>query len=146
METITGHCLCGAVTLTLTTYRAEVGVCHCAMCRRWSGSAYAFFTAPDDAIRVAGEVRTHRSSSFSQRSFCPTCGSSLWLKDDGAEETEFCAGLFEAARDFPLISEAYVDQRLTALTLEGDHRRVTAETYEETFPFVPTAELPQGRT
>ena len=36
----TGHCLCGAVTLTAHQASNHVGACHCTMCRRWSGGPY----------------------------------------------------------------------------------------------------------
>ncbi len=139
---ITGRCLCGSVHVRVTEHRTDIGICHCSMCRQWTGSAYAFFTAPDTAVEIEGEVKAYRSSSFSQRGFCPTCGSGIWLKDDGSDEYELCAGLFEDARNYAAISEAYVDQRLVALTIQGDHKRVTAAEYEEKFPFVASADLP----
>jgi|TARA_R110000737_G_scaffold345047_1_gene372962 hypothetical protein len=142
---IDGQCLCGAVHLQLSDHRPEIGICHCMMCRRWSGGAYVFFTAPADSVRISGAVTTYRSSPFSQRAFCPTCGSGVYLRDDESDEYELCAGLFDHARKFAAISEAYVDQRLEALTLQGDHKRVTAAEYEEKFPFVPSADLPDGR-
>tara|TARA_R110000868_G_scaffold411515_1_gene704943 strand:+ start:10208 stop:10666 length:459 start_codon:yes stop_codon:yes gene_type:complete len=139
---IDGQCLCGSVHVHLTDHRPEIGLCHCTMCRRWSGGIYAMFTAPATAVKITGEVKVYRSSAFAQRAFCPTCGSGIWLRDDGSEEYEFCAGLFEAARDFAAISENYIDQRLTALTIQGDHKRVTAAEYEEKFPFVASDETP----
>ncbi|MFN6987310.1 MAG: GFA family protein, partial [Rhizobium oryzihabitans] len=34
-----GQCLCGAVGLEAVIGAREFGVCHCSMCRRWSGGA-----------------------------------------------------------------------------------------------------------
>lgn len=39
-ETRSGHCLCGAVRITVTDPPQELGACHCGMCRRWTGSAF----------------------------------------------------------------------------------------------------------
>ena len=34
---LSGGCLCGAVRFTATDVPTEASVCHCEMCRRWSG-------------------------------------------------------------------------------------------------------------
>ena len=52
-EPVTGRCLCGAVTITVTAMQAEVDICHCAMCQRWGGAFYA--GVKGDAAEVAGE-------------------------------------------------------------------------------------------
>lgn len=134
-ESLQGRCLCGAVVISVGKHRPEVGACHCSMCRRWSGSAYFMFTAAPAVVTITGPVKEYRSSPFATRAHCDICGSHLWLRDDGADY-ELMPGLFEAARDFPLISEVYVDQRLAALSLAGDHRRATAAEYEAKHPFV----------
>ena len=36
---VTGGCLCGKVTYS-TTIKTGAGVCHCSMCRKWSGGLY----------------------------------------------------------------------------------------------------------
>ena len=35
-----GQCLCGAVRFDAVIARAEMGACHCAMCRRWTGGVF----------------------------------------------------------------------------------------------------------
>ena len=137
---VEGRCLCGAVTIRVGAHRPEVGACHCTMCRRWTGGAYFMFTAEPEAVTVAGAVTRYRSSSFAERAFCPVCGSPLWLRDDDGPY-ELMPGLFEAARDFPLVSEAYVDRRLAAIRLEGDHRRATRAEYEAKHPFVEEGDM-----
>ncbi|MGR3321163.1 MAG: GFA family protein [Pseudooceanicola sp.] len=133
---IEGRCLCGSVTIRVGDHRPGIGACHCGMCRRWTGSVYMMFTAPADQVAVEGEVRRYRSSGFAERAFCPTCGSNLWLRDDDADY-EFMPGLFEAAREYPLISEVYADQAMTCLRLSGNHMRETRADYEAKNPFVP---------
>jgi len=139
---IEGHCLCGSVRIRLDDHRPEVGACHCGMCRRWTGGVYVMFTAPPEAVTIEGPVGRYRSSSFAERAFCRTCGSNIYLRDDGAEY-EFMPGLFDAARDFPLISEVYVDKAMACLRLGGDHKRATQAEYEAKHKFVPA---PEGET
>lgn len=138
MSRIEGTCLCGAVQISVGAHRPEVGACHCGMCKRWTGTVFAMFTAPEDAVSVAGTVTRYRSSDFSERAFCGTCGSHLWLRSDG-EDYEFLPGLFEAARAFPLISEIYVDQALASMPLAGTHKRATRAEYEARNPHVSGA-------
>ncbi len=139
---LVGRCLCGAVTIRAAGHRPEVHACHCAMCRRWTGSVYAMFTAPAGGVDVEGPVRTYRSSSFTTRAFCGTCGSHLWLRDDDGAEYELMPGMFEHASDFPLTQEIYADRALAAMRLEGDHRRIGRSEYEACNPFVSEEDLP----
>jgi len=47
--------------------------CHCADCRKESGSAFTVYAQwPVDAFELSGEI-----SSYDGRAFCPRCGSRL---------------------------------------------------------------------
>jgi hypothetical protein len=55
----------------------HVGRCHCADCRKESGSTYTIYGQwPRDAFEMSGEIAT-----WEGRSFCPRCGSSLFTLD-----------------------------------------------------------------
>lgn len=139
---LTGHCLCGAVTITVAGQHEEaVGACHCRMCQRWTGGLFLCFTAAPGAVNVTGQVARFRSSAFAERAFCPRCGTHLWFNDVDAagvpENFELMPGLFDAARGWPLRSEIYVDRAMAAVPLAGDHRRETRAGYEAQNLFVP---------
>jgi hypothetical protein len=135
---ITGHCLCGAVTITVAEeagkHDPRVGACHCRMCQRWSGGLFLCFRAEASAVTVTGEVTRYRSSTFAERAFCPRCGSHLWFNDveEGGvpRNYELMPGLFDTARAWPLRSEIYVDRAMNSVHLSGDHRRKTRAEYE----------------
>ena len=138
---LTGHCLCGAVTVTVAGPHEQcVGACHCRMCQRWSGGLFLCFTADPAAVSVTGEVARYRSSSFAERAFCPRCGSHLWFNDvDEAGRPisyELMPGLFDAARPWPLCSEIYTDRAMACVPLAGDHRRESRAEYEAGNPYV----------
>ena len=138
---LTGHCLCGAVTITVDgEHDPRVGACHCRMCQRWSGGLFVCFKAEASAVTVTGEVVRYRSSAFAERAFCPRCGSHLWFNDVdvGAEPQsyELMPGLFDAARAWPMRSEIYVDRALVSVRLEGDHPRKSRAEYEAKNRFV----------
>lgn len=137
-----GHCLCGAVTIAVAgAHEPRVGACHCRMCQRWSGGLFLCFSAEAGAVTVAGEVARYRSSPFAQRAFCPRCGTHLWFEDDepggGPAHHELMPGLFDAAHDWPLRSEIYVDRAMACVRLAGDHPRKTRAEYEAGNPYLP---------
>ena len=141
MEPITGHCLCGAVTITVAgDHDPRVGACHCRMCQRWTGGLFVCFRAEAAAVTVTGEVARYRSSPFAERAFCPRCGSHLWFNDVVAggepEHCELMPGLFDPARDWPLRSEIYIDRALVSIRLQGEHPRKTRAEYEAGNRFV----------
>ena len=81
-EERTGGCLCGAVRYSVRGAPLRVGLCHCADCRKTSGSAFVTFAVwPRAAFSVAGDIASHAG-----RSFCPLCGSRLFcLRPEEAE-------------------------------------------------------------
>ena len=74
-----GECACGAVRYEVEGPFDVLSHCHCAMCRKHHGSAFAtFVSAPLTGFRWlqgAEAVRTYRSAAIKHRSFCSICGS-----------------------------------------------------------------------
>ena len=134
-ETLEGHCLCGAVTITVRSHANAASVCHCDMCRHWSGAATWCLEAPEDAVAYAGPVNTYRSSEFAERAWCGACGTHLWIKTAG-EGYDLMPGLFDGARDMALDREIYADRAFASVALAGDHTRVTRAAYEAANPHV----------
>ena len=81
-RTRSGGCLCGAVRYTVRGEPFHVGRCHCADCRKESGSTYTIYGQwPLAAFESSGEYAT-----YDGRSFCARCGSSLFTVDEEAAE------------------------------------------------------------
>jgi hypothetical protein len=74
-----GSCLCGSVKYELDGPFEVMSHCHCSMCRKHHGAAFAtFVTVPLSSFRwVAGEdvLSTYQSSAYGKRTFCSKCGS-----------------------------------------------------------------------
>jgi hypothetical protein len=141
MPAITGHCLCGAVTISVAgAHDPRVGACHCRMCQRWSGGLFLCFEADAAAVTVSGEVTRYRSSAFAERAFCPRCGSHLWFNDVEAggkpRRYELMPGVFDPAGRWPRRSEVYADRAMACVRLAGDHRRKSRAEYEAENPFI----------
>ena len=102
---ISGSCLCGAVRYELSETPIELCHCHCSMCRKAHGAAYASFARIEaSTLRfTAGEEKMtrFRSSPPVQRCFCPSCGSPIgFLYDEMPEAAWLVAGTLD---DDPVI-------------------------------------------
>ncbi|MGI3169730.1 GFA family protein [Pseudooceanicola sp. C21-150M6] len=135
---VTGHCLCGAVTVRLDGALPGISACHCDYCTRWGGGLQMGFDVPAAQVTVTGPVKSHRSSPLAERAWCDTCGSSLWLRDytsGAAGSYEICPGLFENAAGLALDRVVYADRHPTGFWLEGsDVTRISKEDYEAVNP------------
>ncbi|WP_297755371.1 GFA family protein [uncultured Shimia sp.] len=78
----TGQCLCGAVTFRISGEFESFFLCHCARCRKDSGSAHSanLFSSTAKITWVSGEenIKVFRlSGSHHMKSFCSNCGAAL---------------------------------------------------------------------
>ena len=88
----TGGCLCGAVRYTVRGEPLHVVRCHCASCRKESGSAFTVYAWwPVDAFEMSGNL-----SSYDRRGFCPRCGSRV-LDTTGRTHVEVRLGSLDDA-------------------------------------------------
>ena len=85
--TIKGGCLCGKVRYEVNGPLLGADHCHCSMCRRQHGAAFATYANfdPGDFRWLAGEdlVRTYETKSGGGWCFCGECGSSLAGTENG---------------------------------------------------------------
>ena len=85
---VKGSCLCGAVTYEVTGPFEFIGNCHCSICRKSHGAAFATWGIinPEHFRWTSGEdfVQAYESSPGRQRCFCKRCGSPLVSTHSGA--------------------------------------------------------------
>lgn len=81
-----GKCLCGAVSFEIKNGINDIIHCHCSLCRKNSGTAYATngFVNTEDFTLLTGE---HNLSTYSfkpgkNRHFCTTCGSPIYSSNE----------------------------------------------------------------
>jgi hypothetical protein len=76
-----GSCLCGDLGYEIAGPFVESHHCHCGICRKSHGTAYASYgTAAADGLRWlrgAAHVARYESSPGFERAFCPRCGSTV---------------------------------------------------------------------
>lgn len=87
---ISGGCLCGKVRFSVDNSFERLYLCHCAQCRKITGSAFAanLYTPPEQLQWTAGEKYIKRfefpGRDFA-KAFCTECGSGLpYLNQKGA--------------------------------------------------------------
>lgn len=83
-ETYHGKCYCGAVEIEAKGAPANMGYCHCANCRAYTGGPVNAFTLwkPDDVKVTKGEssLARYKSSEMSVRCYCTKCGGNVFVE------------------------------------------------------------------
>ena len=116
-----GKCLCGSIEVLAPDHQ-EAGLCHCSMCRRWSGGPmFAVHCGTD--VQFSGAVpATFRSSDWAERGFCPSCGTHLFYHLLPSNEYMLPAGLFQD-QEFHIASENFIDEKPAYYELKNDTQK-----------------------
>jgi len=80
-----GSCLCGKVKFTITNKVNDIVYCHCSLCRKAQGSAFATNgnVASNHFKFLSGEdnLTAYQQSDTQTKFFCSTCGSPIMSKN-----------------------------------------------------------------
>lgn len=129
MSARSGSCLCGAVRFTARDVPATCGVCHCEMCRRWTGSALIGVTVPSDSVEFTGDaLQTIQSSDWAERGFCARCGTGMFYRvtmpGSWFGNTEIPVGVFDDPDGFEMTNEIYIDHKPDSYAYAGAGRKL----------------------
>ena len=108
----TGGCLCGAVRIEADRFEPLAAHCHCSMCRKFHGAAFATLASvPADAFRWRqGEdaLASFTAPNGTTRTFCRHCGSSLTVASPRgpAGVVEVALGIFDG--EVPVRPDAHI--------------------------------------
>ncbi len=105
-----GHCLCTSVSFEASTAAHDVGVCHCSMCRKWSGGPYIGLDCGTD-VTFTGKLTTFDSSEWAERGFCTNCGTHLYYKFKDSGQMIMPAGLFDDNQQLHMDHQIFVDEK-----------------------------------
>ncbi|MET1257063.1 GFA family protein [Aliikangiella maris] len=111
-----GGCLCGRVTFQITTFSPFLSHCHCSMCRKFHGAAFAtygtvqeeniVFSIRDDALKI------YQSSYIARRGFCCYCGSSIYYQFLSApEKFDIALGTLNDEPDLNVAAHIFYDSK-----------------------------------
>lgn len=124
-NTKAGKCLCGAVTFTAEVPEMKMGVCHCSMCRSWTGGVFMSVGCKSLNFAEDAPVGVYASSDWGQRLFCKECGSTLaWQSKDLTHNVVSVQALGEPSA-FEFVSEIFIDEKPGNYAFEGHRKTMT---------------------
>jgi hypothetical protein len=128
-ESMSGGCYCGAVRFHVAPPTQFCAHCHCSMCRRSHGAGYVTWIAvPRSQFRLlAGEQQlTHfRSSDHGTRSFCATCGSTLFCESTRhPDRIDIVLANFDGPIDVQPQAHIFFDDRVDWVRVADDLPRL----------------------
>ncbi len=107
-----GSCLCGKVTYEIDEFLPGVAHCHCSMCRKFHGAAFATIAsvAADQFHWLTGEadLQGYTAPNGTTRTFCRHCGSSLRFHSPRAPQDEVEIALGTLDDDCPVKPSAHI--------------------------------------
>ena len=132
-DELNGKCLCGACTVSLSPASETMHVCHCDMCRAWTGLAMMAIPAEPGSLKIIGPVKKRATSEWAERAWCDECGSNLYyhVTAEGPYHDSYSvsSGLFPDAGGLRLTGEFFTDKRPSGYAFAGDLKGMTeAET------------------
>lgn len=84
---VQGGCLCGGIRYEINGPLTDVGNCHCSMCRRFHGAAFATYAkvSAEHFLWLSGQdlLTVYETSPGIGWAFCRICGSSLGVPAHG---------------------------------------------------------------
>jgi hypothetical protein len=115
-KTYEGGCLCGQIRFSAIGPALKPHTCSCTMCQRHSGAltvAWVEFPSVNVSWTGAGGAPAiWRSSSYSSRAFCSTCGSTIGAIDD-KPVIALVLGVLDKpnAKELAPIAHSYISKR-----------------------------------
>lgn len=119
-----GSCLCGSVSYSVEEFSELAANCHCSMCRKFHGSAYATLVGVRGLTWLSGQdcLKEFVASNGTTRTFCSNCGSSIGfrVKGDPLEKIELAIATFDD--DIPVKVDAQIYTRYKSNWCELDNK------------------------
>lgn len=111
-----GKCLCGAVAISVNGKISDIIHCHCSLCRKNSGTAYAtngFVNVDDFSIEQGQQALTAFSFKPGRtRFFCQHCGSPVYSQNDQDKtRLRIRLGIFDSEITERPISHNFVESK-----------------------------------
>lgn len=112
-----GGCLCGQVRYAASAFEPKMAHCHCSMCRKFHGAAFATFGSVKQAnFRwLQGEhlLIAYQAPNGTVRRFCQHCGSSLTFAAsvEANEVIEVTLGTLDTPLNQQPDAHIYVDSK-----------------------------------
>ena len=127
----TGSCMCGACQVTAKP-TGEAEVCHCSLCRKWSGGAFIGVICDGPVFFNDGApLAIYRSTPWGERVSCRNCGSSLVVRMQDGSSHVASVQVFDDPGRFPILTEIFIDRKPASysFSFSGLHKTMTGAEY-----------------
>lgn len=107
-----GSCLCGAVQYEIDAFTPRMAHCHCSMCRKFHGAAFATFGEAKVSdfrwLRGEHELAEYHADNGTTRRFCRQCGSSMTFASANPDENVVEVSLGTLDSNLDLSPDAHI--------------------------------------
>lgn len=111
-STTHGSCMCGSVRYRVDGPLRPIIACHCIQCRKSSGHYVAATACPTKALHVEGDtLQWFASSAQAERGFCKRCGSNLFWRRTGADNTSIWAGSIDGPTGLHIAQQMFAESK-----------------------------------
>jgi len=134
LNSMPGGCLCTSVRFTATPNKLEMGVCHCEMCRRWTGGVFMMVACAENVtVEDKSQMGTYQSSKWGQRVFCKKCGTSLFWKLTDGKHHGVAASAFDDPTAFKLVRQMFIEEKPDTYAFANETQDLTGAELFATF-------------
>lgn len=130
-----GRCLCGAVQYEVDAFSSKMGHCHCAMCRKFHGAAFATYGSAGSSdfrwLQGEDDLQAYTADNGTTRRFCRHCGSSMTFSSASSPDdvVEIALGTLDSNLDLSPDAHIFVGSKANWTEIlddlpqfEGDRR------------------------
>lgn len=120
-----GSCLCGAVKVEITGSISDIIHCHCSLCRKNSGTAFAtngFISASEfKVLDPDNKVGSYEFKVGKKRHFCTVCASPIFSSNaDNPTKLRIRLGLLDSAITERPVSHNFVSSKANWENLDAE--------------------------
>jgi len=126
IQTLSGSCLCGALSFSVTGEPARFMHCHCSRCRKATGTGHASnLFVKDGALNWAGDTGLLQSYKIPEaerftRTFCSRCGGPLPREIHGMNLVMIPAGTLDDEPNIKPQARIFCDSKVSwSCTADG---------------------------
>ncbi len=121
---VRGSCLCGAVEYEVELIPDKVFNCHCSLCRKSHGAAFAtqaFAKAETLRFLKGEELLSEYQGRRGIRAFCSSCGSKLMnYAPDKSQYLSVALACVDSGADVKPVADCFVGSKADWSTLSGN--------------------------
>ncbi len=121
---VKGSCLCGAIEYEVELVADKVYNCHCTLCRKSHGAAFAtqaFAKADTLSFTKGEELLSEYQGRRGIRAFCSKCGSKLMnYTPDKSQYLSVALACVDSDIDLKPVADCFVGSKANWSTLSGD--------------------------